>query len=81
MYNDLREVFWLDGSKRNIAEIVAMFPNCQLVNAENLKLGVLTKIIDVPTWKLIWTLLLGCLELEKNDSMWVIVDSFVHHLG
>ena len=37
--------------KKDIAEYVAKFPNYQLVKAEHLKLGGLTQIIEVLTWK------------------------------
>ena len=33
MYQDLREVYWWDDLKRDIAEFVAKFPNCQQVKA------------------------------------------------
>ena len=37
--------------KKDIAEYVAKCPNCQQVNAEHLKPGGLTQIIEVTTWK------------------------------
>ncbi|XP_070036742.1 uncharacterized protein [Nicotiana tomentosiformis] len=39
MYHDLREVYWLNDMKRNIADIVARCPNCQQVKAEHQRLG------------------------------------------
>ena len=37
MYHELREVFWWDGLKRDIAEFVTKCPNCQQVKAEHQK--------------------------------------------
>ena len=51
MYHDRREIYWWDGLKSDIAEFVAKCSNYQQVNAEHLKSGGLTQIIDVPTWK------------------------------
>ena len=50
MYFNLREVYWWDGLKRDIAEFVAKCPNCQQVKIEQLKLSGLTQVMDVPTW-------------------------------
>ena len=36
---------------KDITEYVAKCPNSQQVMVEHLKPGVLTKIIEVPTWK------------------------------
>ncbi|KAH0784218.1 hypothetical protein KY290_003816 [Solanum tuberosum] len=40
MYPDLREVYWLNGMKRDIADFVAQFPNYQQVKVEHQKPGV-----------------------------------------
>ena len=50
-YHDLRELDWWDCLKRDIVEYVVKLPNFQQVKAEHLKLGDLTQIMDVPTWK------------------------------
>ena len=55
MYYDLREVFWLNGMKRDIADFVAKCPNYQLVRVENYNLGDITEEIKIPTWK--WELI------------------------
>ena len=39
IYHDLREVFWCEGIKKDIAEFVAKCPNCHKVKAEHQKLG------------------------------------------
>ena len=51
MYHDLKQTYWWDGMKKDIAEFVANCPNCQQVKAAHLKPGDLTQIIEVPTWK------------------------------
>ena len=51
MYHDLKQNYWWDGMKKDIAEDVAKCPNCQQVKAEHLKPGCLTQIIKVPTSK------------------------------
>ena len=78
MYHDLKQVYWLDVMKKDIAEYVVKCPNCQQVKAEHLKPGGLTQIIEVPTWK--WEALnmdfvVGLPRTRrKHDSIWVIVD-------
>ena len=39
MYHDLREIYWLEGFKKNIAEFFARCPNGQQVKAEHQKSG------------------------------------------
>ena len=51
MYHDLKYIYWWNDMKKDIAESVAKYPNCQQVNAENLKRGGLRQMIEVPTWK------------------------------
>ena len=51
MYHDLREVFWWDDLKSNIAEFVAKCPNRQQVKDKHQKLSGLLQEIQVPTLK------------------------------
>ena len=51
MYHDLKEVYWWNGLKRDIAEFVAKCPNSQQVKGVHLKIGNLTQIKDVPVRK------------------------------
>ncbi|KAH0652933.1 hypothetical protein KY289_030611 [Solanum tuberosum] len=49
MCRDLREVYWWNGMKKDIAGFVAKCPNCQQVKAEHLRPGGLSQDIDIPT--------------------------------
>ncbi|XP_070039402.1 uncharacterized protein [Nicotiana tomentosiformis] len=51
MYHDIREVYWWDGMKRDIAEFVAQYPNCQQVKIEHQKPGGLLQAIEILNWK------------------------------
>ncbi|XP_060210686.1 uncharacterized protein LOC132637642 [Lycium barbarum] len=51
MYHDIREIYWLNGMKKDIAEFVAQCPNCQKVKVEHQKPGRLLRDIKIPTWK------------------------------
>ena len=50
MYHDLKQIYWWDGMK-DIANYMSKCPNCQHVNAEHLKPGSLTQMIEVTTWE------------------------------
>ena len=52
MYHDLQEVYRLNSLKKDIAEFVAKYPNCQQVKVEHQRMGGSTQVIDVPTCKL-----------------------------
>jgi len=47
MYYDLREVYWWNGMKKDIAGFVAKCPNCQQVKVEHQKLGGLSQYIRI----------------------------------
>ncbi|XP_069146097.1 uncharacterized protein [Solanum lycopersicum] len=46
MYHDLKQIYWWDGMKKDIAEYVAKCPNCQQVKEEYIKTGSQTQIIE-----------------------------------
>ena len=78
MYRDLREVYWLNVMKRDIADFVSKCPNCQQVKVEHHKLEGMTQEIHIPTWK--WDFInmdfiKGLPRTRRqHDSIWVIVD-------
>ncbi|KAH0655152.1 hypothetical protein KY285_030034 [Solanum tuberosum] len=78
MYRDLREVYWWNGMKRDIANFVAKCPNCQQVKVEHQKPGGMTQEIDIPTlkWEVInMDFITGLPRTRRqHDSIWVIVD-------
>nr|XP_009800576.1 PREDICTED: uncharacterized protein LOC104246464 [Nicotiana sylvestris] len=78
MYHDLKEVYWWNDMKRNVADFVEKCPNCQQVNAEHQWLGGLTQNIEIPIWK--WEMINMDIMVRnsqtqrKFDSIWVNVD-------
>ncbi|XP_059310122.1 uncharacterized protein LOC132061297 [Lycium ferocissimum] len=52
MYRDIKEVYWWDVMKKDIAEFVAQCPNCQQVKIENQKPDGLLQAMEIPNWKL-----------------------------
>jgi len=49
MYRDLREIYWWNGMKKDIASFVAKFPNCQRVKVEHQKPVGASQAIGIPT--------------------------------
>ena len=78
MYHHLREIYWWEGLKRDIAEFVSKCPNCQQVKVEHLKSGGLLQEIQIQTWK--WEdinmyFVVSITRTQKSyDSIWVVVD-------
>ena len=78
MYMDLRQKYWWNGMKADIAQFVAHCDICQRVKAEHQKPAGLLQPLPIPVWK--WDeigmdFVVGLPRTQKgNDSMWVIVD-------
>ncbi|WMV29677.1 hypothetical protein MTR67_023062 [Solanum verrucosum] len=78
MYRDLREVYWLNGMKKDIGGFVANCTNCQKVKVEHIKPGGLSQYIDIPTLK--WEnvnmdFVVGLPRTRRqHDFIWDIVD-------
>ncbi|WMV41696.1 hypothetical protein MTR67_035081 [Solanum verrucosum] len=51
MYSDLREIYWWNGMKKDIAGFVAKCPNYQQEKVEHKKPGGLSQDISISTWK------------------------------
>ena len=78
MYQDLKQHFWWNGMKRQVAELVAKCLVCQQVKAEHQRPAGLLQPLDVPEWK--WDkVTMDFVEgLPRtptgHDSIWVVVD-------
>jgi len=78
MYHDLKEVYWQNDMKRNVADFVTKCPNNQQVKAEHQRPNRLAQNIEIPMWK--WEMInmdfvVGLPHTpHKFDSIWVIVD-------
>ena len=78
MYQDLKEFFWWEGMKKDVAEFVSKCLVCQQVKAEHQKPAGLFQRIDIPEWKwerITMDFVTGLPKTSKGyDSVWVIVD-------
>ena len=76
MYRDLRDIYWVNEMKRDIAKFVSRCQNFQQVKVEHQGVGGLTQDIDIPTLK--WedvsiVFLVACPQKHRQlDSIWVI---------
>ena len=78
MYKTLKEHFWWNGMKKEIASFVSKCLTCQQVKAEHQKPAGKIQLLPIPVWKwekitmdfvtgLPWT-------QRQHDAIWVIVD-------
>ncbi|XP_019229551.1 PREDICTED: uncharacterized protein LOC109210576 [Nicotiana attenuata] len=51
MHLDLKEIYWWNDMKRNVADFMAKCPNCQQVKSEHQRPGGLAQNIEFPMWK------------------------------
>jgi hypothetical protein len=78
MYQDLKQMYWWYGMKRDVAAHVALCDTCHRVKAEHQKLAGLLQPLNVPEWK--WEeigmdFIVGLPRTRDGyDSIWVIVD-------
>ncbi|KAK1615471.1 hypothetical protein QYE76_020988 [Lolium multiflorum] len=78
MYMDLKELFWWNNMKREIAQYVAECHTCQRVKAEHQSLAGKLQPLPIPEWK--WEeigmeFITGLpMTNKKKDMIWVIVD-------
>jgi hypothetical protein len=78
MYMDLKELFWWNNMKREIAKFVSECHTCQRVKVEHQSPAGLMQPLDIPEWK--WEkigmdFITGLpLTPKKKDMIWVIVD-------
>ncbi|GJW17861.1 retrotransposon protein, putative, ty3-gypsy subclass [Tanacetum coccineum] len=78
MYKDLKQIFWLNGMKHDVARFVAKCLTCQQVKIKHQRASGLLQPLDIPTWK--WEknsmdFVTGLPRtFNKNDAIWVVVD-------
>ncbi|EOY19023.1 Uncharacterized protein TCM_043642 [Theobroma cacao] len=78
MYQDLKEVYWWEGLKKNVAEFISKCLVCQQVKAKHQKPARLLQPLLVPEWK--WEhiaidFVMGLPRTSRGyDSIWIIVD-------
>ena len=79
MYEDLRQIFWWDGMKKDIASFVACCNICNKVKAEHQKPAGLLQPLPVSQWKwddICMDLITGLPRSHRgNGAIWVIVDT------
>nr|GFB86491.1 transposon Ty3-I Gag-Pol polyprotein [Tanacetum cinerariifolium] len=78
MYEDLKQHFWWNGMKQDIATYVGMCLICQQVKIEHQRASGLLKPLDIPVWKwdeISMDFVTGIPRTQKkNDEIWVVVD-------
>ena len=51
IYHDLREIYWWNGIKKDMANFMAKCMVCHKVKVEHMRLGGLYQGIELPEWK------------------------------
>jgi hypothetical protein len=78
MYKDLKERFWWEKMREDIAEYVARCNTCQRVKVEHKRPAGLLQPLEIATWKwddISMDFIVSLSRTNKgNDSIWVIVD-------
>jgi hypothetical protein len=78
MYRDLREVYWWNNMKREIAHFVEQCLTCQQVKVEHQRPSGLLQPLLIPEWKwenISMDFVCGLPRTSKNhDAIWVVVD-------
>ena len=78
MYQDLRDMFWWSGKKKDIAEYVSRCLTCAKVKVEHQKFAGLFIQPTIPEWKWENITMEFITKLPRTpsdcDSIWVIVD-------
>nr|GFB21207.1 retrotransposable element Tf2 [Tanacetum cinerariifolium] len=78
MYGDLKQHFWWNGMKQDIAMFVGKCLICQQVKIEHQRASGLLQPLDIPVWKwdeISMDFVTGLPRIQKkNDAIWVVVD-------
>ncbi|KAJ9536301.1 hypothetical protein OSB04_un000510 [Centaurea solstitialis] len=78
MYRDLKQYFWWNGMKRDVAEYVVKYLTCQKVKIEHQRASGLLQPLEIPVWKwehISMDFVTGLPKTQRrHDVIWVIVD-------
>ena len=78
MYRDIKEQFWWNGMKRDVADYVSRCLTCQQVKIEHQKPAGKLQSLPVPEWKwehITMDFVSGLPRTRAgNDTIWVVVD-------
>ncbi|GJX82939.1 retrotransposon protein, putative, ty3-gypsy subclass [Tanacetum coccineum] len=78
MYRDLKQNFWWNGMKHDVARFVAKCLTCQQVKIKHQRTSGLLWPLDIPTWKwekISMDFVTGLPHtFKKNNAIWVVVD-------
>ena len=78
MYHSIRDLYWWDGLKKDVADFVAKCLTCQQVKAEHQKPFGKLQPLPIPEWKwerITMNFVVGLPRSRDGyDSIWVIVD-------
>ncbi|KAH0689229.1 hypothetical protein KY289_016587 [Solanum tuberosum] len=81
MYRDVKRIYWWSGMKKDIAEFVAKYQNCQQVKYEHQRPACLFQRMSILKWKwkrIAMDFVVGLPKtLGKFDSIWVVVDRLI----
>ena len=78
MYQDLKQLYWWEGLKKDVGNFISRCLVCQQVKAEHQRPAGLHQQIEIPEWKwerITMDFVTGLPRTSKGfDSIWVIVD-------
>ena len=78
MYRDLKQHFWWNGMKHDVALFVSKCLTCQQVKIEHQRASGLLQPLEIPKWKweeISMDFVTGLpLTRKKHDAIWVVVD-------
>ncbi|GJR20981.1 putative nucleotidyltransferase, ribonuclease H [Tanacetum coccineum] len=78
MYRDLKQYFWWNGMKQDVATFVSKCMTCQQVKIEHQRASGLLQPLEIPMWKwdeISMDFVTGLPTTQKRyDAIWVVVD-------
>ncbi|GKF36897.1 retrotransposon protein, putative, ty3-gypsy subclass, partial [Tanacetum coccineum] len=78
MYRDLKQYFWWNDMKQDVATFVSKCMTCQQVKIEHQRASGLLQLLEIPMWKwdeISMDFVTGLPTTQKrHDAIWVVVD-------